>query len=420
MPKVFIGVGHGGKDPGAVGNGLRESDVNLNMALAMQAELIRHGVIVGISRTSDANDALTEEIAECNAFAPDLAVEVHNNAGGGDGFEVYRQTNAYGHSSLKLAELIETQVKAIGQNSRGVKTRLNGGVDYFGWLRQVRAPAVLCEGAFVDNVKDAVQIDTEAEQRAFGVAYARAVLEYLGIAYKSLQAKPAAPASKLTPITGEAVATAAQMRSYLRLINPAAPCYAQLYRDLGDVEGIRGDVAFAQSCVETGHWRFGGDVKPEQNNFCGLGATGGGEPGCSFGNPADGILAQIQHLKAYANNEPLENNCIDPRFKFVTPRGVAPYVEWLGIPDNPQGKGWAAGKNYGAAILSVLAEILKQPDEGLPDEAFEELAVIETVRQENAELRQANASKDEKITALSKAVEDMQRRFAEIHDLCAL
>ena len=87
MRKVFIGVGHGGSDSGACANGLRESDVNLEMALAMKSELERHGVTIGISRVKDENDRLAEEIRECNAFAPELAVEVHNNAGGGYGFE---------------------------------------------------------------------------------------------------------------------------------------------------------------------------------------------------------------------------------------------------------------------------------------------------------------------------------------------
>lgn len=193
MSRVFIGVGHGGPDPGAVKDGFRESSINLVMALAMQAELERHGVTVGISRTRDEEDRLAEEISEANAFRPDLAVEVHNNAGGGDGWECYRQTStAYGQQSLRLGKAIEARVKAAGQNSRGVKTRLTGsGTDYFGWLRQVRAPAVLCEGFFVDSAKDRSDFATAAEQRALGVAYAHGVLDYLGIAVK--------PVDKPTP-----------------------------------------------------------------------------------------------------------------------------------------------------------------------------------------------------------------------------
>ena len=89
MAKVFIGVGHGGADNGAVANGLKEDNLNLAIALACRDELKRHGVEVGISRTKDEADSLAEEIKECNAFNPDYAVEIHNNAGGGDGVEIF-------------------------------------------------------------------------------------------------------------------------------------------------------------------------------------------------------------------------------------------------------------------------------------------------------------------------------------------
>ncbi len=174
MHKVFIGVGHGGSDPGACANGLRESDVNLTMALAMKAELERQGVTVGISRTRDENDRLTEEIKECNAFAPDLAVEIHNNAGGGDGFECY--ISGKNQTARQLAERIEAEVKQIGQNSRGIKVSTS-----LGWVRQVKAPAVLCEGFFLDSSDHRIA-DTAEKQRRFGQTYARAVLAQLGIA----------------------------------------------------------------------------------------------------------------------------------------------------------------------------------------------------------------------------------------------
>ena len=87
--KIFIGVGHGGSDSGAVANGFKEKDLNLAIAASCRDELIRHGVSVLLSRSKDEADPLTEEIKECNAFSPDYAVEIHNNAGGGDGVEIY-------------------------------------------------------------------------------------------------------------------------------------------------------------------------------------------------------------------------------------------------------------------------------------------------------------------------------------------
>lgn len=181
--RVFIGVGHGGKDPGAV-KYVKESEANLQMALGLKAELERYGITVGISRTVEEDDPLTEEIKEANAFKPDIAVEVHNNAGGGDGFEVYYQTNGYKAQSMKLAQCIEARVKESGQKSRGLKTKLNeSGTDYFGWCRQVQCPAVLCEGFFVDNAADSADYDTAAEQQAYGKVYAMGVLDYFGIKY---------------------------------------------------------------------------------------------------------------------------------------------------------------------------------------------------------------------------------------------
>ena len=181
--KVFIGVGHGGSDCGAYANGFRESDLDLAIALSCQDELARHGVLTKISRTKDENDPLSEEIKECNAFDPDLAVEIHNNAGGGDGAEVYY--SIYGGTGKVLAENILSEVVKIGQNSRGAKTRKNSsGGDYYGWIRSTKAPAVIVEGAFLDNKTDIQIMDTKAKQMAFGVAIAKGVLKTLGIAYK--------------------------------------------------------------------------------------------------------------------------------------------------------------------------------------------------------------------------------------------
>lgn len=83
MSKVFIGVGHGGSDAGAVGNGLKEKEVNLSIALHLREELQRHGVTVGISRTVDEDDPTSEEVKECNAFAPEYAVDIHTTPAAG-------------------------------------------------------------------------------------------------------------------------------------------------------------------------------------------------------------------------------------------------------------------------------------------------------------------------------------------------
>ena len=184
MKKVFLGVGHGGKDPGALGGGLRESDINLSIAQACRAELEKYGVQVLMSRYQDEDDPLNEEARECNAYDPDLAVDVHTNSGGGNGFEVFH--TVHGGAGAALAQAIEAEVKAIGQTSRGFKTRSNSqGKDYYGFIRLTSCPAVICECAFIDSPADRAKIDTEAERAAFGRAYARGILKTLGIAVKA-------------------------------------------------------------------------------------------------------------------------------------------------------------------------------------------------------------------------------------------
>ena len=172
-------------------------------------------------------------------------------------------------------------------------------------------------------------------------------------------------ADSLTAIMGKPAVTADQMKSYLKKKNPSVPQSVldmlPLYLSEGEAEGVRGDIAFAQSCLETGNFTFSGSaVTLSQNNFCGLGVTQRGKTGLSFDTPQLGIRAQIQHLKAYASTDALINERIDPRFRYVT-RGCAPYVEWLGQKENPQGKGWAAGEKYGEKILSILKAVM---DEG--------------------------------------------------------
>ena len=165
-----------------------------------------------------------------------------------------------------------------------------------------------------------------------------------------------------TAIMGTAKATAAQMEAYIKQVNPGVAQSVidmlPLYLSEGNTEGVRGDIAFAQSCLETGNFAFSGSaVTLDQNNFCGMGVTSNGLKGNSFDTPQLGIRAQVQHLKAYASTDALANACVDPRFSYVT-RGSAPYVEWLGAQENPKGVGWATGAGYGAKILAILEKIV--------------------------------------------------------------
>lgn len=180
---VFLSAGHGGSDPGAVANGLKEKDINLNALLACKEVLEAHDIKVIASRLTDENDDVYEEVREANASGADLAVSFHANAGGGDGFEVFYYSSS--KNGKKIASLGEKYVKQLGQNSRGVKIG-----DHLYFIRKTYMTSVLVESFFVDNMKDKEIGDTIQEQRAFGVAYAKAILEYFGIEYKATSEKP--------------------------------------------------------------------------------------------------------------------------------------------------------------------------------------------------------------------------------------
>ena len=137
---------------------------------------------------------------------------------------------------------------------------------------------------------------------------------------------------------------------------PTIEKFCQIYVEEAKAEGIKVEVAFMQAMVETGWLKFGGAVQISQYNFAGIGALDGGAQGATFKTVREGVRAQIQHLKAYANEKPLNNTQVDPRFRLVK-RGSAKYVEWLGQKENPNGYGWATAEDYGYKILRLIKEL---------------------------------------------------------------
>ena len=135
---------------------------------------------------------------------------------------------------------------------------------------------------------------------------------------------------------------------------PDIVTFCEIIYDEAVFENVRPEILYAQIMIETGYLQYGGDVEINQFNFGGLGATGNGVKGNSFRDVRTGIKAQVQHLKAYASAEPLKaTQIVDERFKYVT-RNTAPYVEWLGIKENPAGKGWAASAGYGFNLMKIV------------------------------------------------------------------
>jgi hypothetical protein len=167
-------------------------------------------------------------------------------------------------------------------------------------------------------------------------------------------------------IMGDAAATEEQMLAYLLRRNaqpkltgtPAQLVHA--YYEEAEREGIRPDVALAQAFKETGFFAYGGDVSWEQNNFCGLGATGNGAKGLSFPDIRTGVRAHIQHLLAYASKELPTVPIVDPRYSHIRTNRPDVYghlTRWTDLNGV-----WAVpGKNYGQEIL-LIRDAARAPD----------------------------------------------------------
>lgn len=185
--KIFISVGHGGSDVGAVAvDGSYEKDIALEIALNLRSELKRHGVEVAMSREKDEIDKVASEVAECNAFKPDYGVSIHLNACAsheGKGFEVFHSINPKS-AGVSLAKNINSVMVDNGIKSRGLKTKVNSrNKDYFAWIRNTVAPVVLCEIGFIDNKENYAEIDTTEERKQMAIYLAMGILKTLGIQY---------------------------------------------------------------------------------------------------------------------------------------------------------------------------------------------------------------------------------------------
>jgi hypothetical protein len=179
-----------------------------------------------------------------------------------------------------------------------------------------------------------------------------------------------------TAIIGKSECSAAQLEKFLLSKNPNPKLnipikeFCELWITESEIEGVKGDIAFCQACHETGYFKYGGLVLPEQNNYGGIGAVNNSAvgKGAWFDTPQLGIRASIQHLKAYGSKDALKHECIDPRFKLVT-RGVAPNFEDLGgkwaYPGYNTSKyssldaAMKAKDTYGHFILKIYEELKK-------------------------------------------------------------
>ena len=178
--KIYINPGHSDKDPGAVGY---ETERKLNVKVSnYMNEYLLANYDCQTKMNPGSMSSLSTIATDANSWGADLFVSNHFNAGGGDGYEAL----VYSTKNKALGQMFEKHVKAIGQNSRGVKYRPDLGV-----LRLTNMPAVLNEGAFVDNKKDINDWNDDAELKAMGIAYAEAAAEFLSLEKKAVKPEPA-------------------------------------------------------------------------------------------------------------------------------------------------------------------------------------------------------------------------------------
>ncbi len=174
---------------------------------------------------------------------------------------------------------------------------------------------------------------------------------------------PTTLSSMDTSILGTPMASQNQCVRYLLMNNPnpniavSAEEIVQLYYEEGAREGIRPDVALCQAFKETGFFRYGGTVTPDQNNYCGLGTTSAVVKGSYFPNPQIGVRAHIQHLLAYSSTRRPSTAIVDPRYSIVR---KAYGKRTLGNWQDLNGRWAVPGKEYGQQILSMFNAMLRQ------------------------------------------------------------
>jgi hypothetical protein len=163
-----------------------------------------------------------------------------------------------------------------------------------------------------------------------------------------------------TPLRGTWSGTGQELASFLLRINPSprfsvsASVLAEYYVRFCGETGLRADLLWAQMIRETGYGKYGGDVAPEQNNYAGIGATGGGAGGAVFASAEAGVRAHVAHMVAYVyTSSPTAWACgtVDPRFDMVAPRGVVSVLSDL------DGRWAVPGTGYGEAIEAIARAI---------------------------------------------------------------
>ncbi len=374
--RVFLDIGHG-SNTYETGGGkyvrrrdgsiFEEHDFNSDVAIAIRSKLEALGFDVDWYQKPHSNEIglreRTNYINREHAKNPYLImISLHANAAGNpraNGYGIFywrgtEQGRIFSENWIKNAKAEFDDIKPWG---RGVWQCVPGTWTNFHMVRETTPVAVLIEHFFFTNLDELAKCNTPEYIDKFAEVTVKTVCEQAGINYTSKS-----QTALKNPIMGDIECTASQLKKFLLSNNPSpkinidVDAFCKLWIDEAKIEGVRGDVAFCQACHETGFFRYGGLVVPSQNNYGGIGATNNSAvgKGAWFDTPQLGIRASIQHLKAYGSEDPLVNDCIDPRFHLIKPRGKAPAFEDL------CGK-WAY-PGYNKSKYNSLAEALKNHD----------------------------------------------------------
>ena len=352
MPKICIDPGHGGKDSGAVGNGLQENDIVLSIAKMLKSMLIEKGFKICRTREDDTFVELKDRCIIANKAKADIFVSIHCNSAENKsayGFEIYHtQGSIQGQKLSADIKLSINENKEIIRKDRGIKTA------NFTVITGTNMPAVLVETAFISNIEDSKILKTK--QSEFARAICKGICTYFGIKTTSADKK----SKSGTQILSKPTVSIEQMKTWAKSKNDNAEFInlSELYYKLSVERGINPAVSYAQFAHETGFLykvKSAAGLDASYHNPCGLKVPQGGgdydkNAHMRFKTWHDGISAHLDHLALYAGAKgyPRENT-LDPRhFPYLL--GTAKTVEEL------SGK-WAPSQSYGDKLKIYIKEM---------------------------------------------------------------
>ena len=349
---ICIDAGHGGKDSGAVGNGLLEKDIVLNIAKILKEQLLEKGFNVCMTREDDTFVELKDRCIIANKQKADIFVSIHCNSAENKsafGFEIFHtQDSIQGQKLSADIKLSINENKELIRADRGIKTA------NFTVLTGTNMPAVLVETAFISNIEDSKIL--KAKQSEFATAICKGICSYFGIK----NTKTVEKSTSATQILSKPTVAVEQMQKWAKSKNNNKEfiSLAELYYKLSVERGINPAVSYAQFAHETGFLyklKSAAGLDESYHNPCGLKVPQGGgdydkNAHMKFATWQNGISAHLDHLALYAGAKgyPRENT-LDPRhFPYLFDSATT--VEELG------GK-WAPSAEYGQKLLKYVKEM---------------------------------------------------------------